>query len=420
MRGSVVPDRQYENPLTVTSQFPFCGLPLRLDSYIGCQFQCGFCYARNRIEDHSGIAPAVPGYLRRTFKRAFSGGEPRKGLAAEFLRRRVPIHFGGMSDPFQDLEKRFRVSLDYLTTLRDFEYPTVISTRGVLVAEEPYLSLLCEMRNVIVQFSMTSTSDQYRRQLEPYSPSSVSLLNAMSRLSKVGIRVTCRWQPYVPGKTEAPTEFVRAVANAGARHLALEHLKVPIDANAKAWRRFETESGVAWRHEYKNGSAIREGREYVLRGREKLERIQVVAGLTRESRMTFGAADNEYQYLSDTKCCCAGVDQFEGFENWFKHQIGYAVRKSESEIITYESIVNEWSPVGSVDRFLNSHTRLGRKLRTKGTVSDHIRFRWNRPEVYGSPASFFGVLPTEEFSPAGLRIYRWNERPVTPPTVQTG
>lgn len=406
MRSALGPDRRYENPLTVTSQFPFCGLPLRLDSYIGCQFQCGFCYARNRIESHSGIAPAAPGYLKRTFRRAFSEGPARPGLAAEFLRKGVPIHFGGMSDPFQELESRFQVTFDYLTTLRDFQYPTVISTRGILVAQEPYISLLREIKSVVVQFSMTSTSDSHRRQLEPYSPSASSLLEAMTRLSKAGIPVTCRWQPYVPGKTEDPGTFVHRVACSGAKHLALEHLKVPIDANAKAWQRFETESGVAWRHVYKNGSAARDGREYVLRGTQKLDTIRIVAGLTREAGMTFGAADNEYQYLSDTKCCCAGVDQFDGFHNWFKHQIAYAVRKSEDRIITYESIAQEWSPAGSVDRFLNSHTRLGKKLGVKGTVSDHIRFRWNHPDVYGSPASFSGVVPTEEFSEKGMRIYR--------------
>lgn len=315
-----------------------------------------------------------------------------------------------MSDPFQELERRFRVTEDYLATLRDFEYPTVISTRGTLIAEDPYLSLLREMKKVVVQFSMTSTADQYRRQLEPYSPSSGSLLAAMNRLATVGIAVTCRWQPYIPGKTEDPRVFVRTVANAGAKHLALEHLKVPIDANVKAWKRFETESGVSWRQEYRNGSAMRDGREYVLRDCQKLSRIQTVAALTRTAGMTFGAADNEYQYLSDTKCCCAGVDQFEGFENWFKHQIAYAIRKSGDDVITYESIADEWSPLGSVDRFLNSHTRLGKKLGTTGRVSDHIRFRWNRPEVYGSPSSFVGVIPTEQFSPEGHRIYRWEDK----------
>jgi len=404
-------DRKYENPLTVTSQFPFCGLPLRLDSYRGCQFQCGFCYARNRIEKHSGVAPARIGYLRRVFHRVFSEDLRELGLVGEFLRQNVPIHFGGMSDPFQELERRFLVTHDYLTTLRDADYPTIISTRGVLVAQEPYFSLLREMKKVVVQFSLTSTLDKFRSQLEPYSPSSTSLLRAMSRLSDAGITVTCRWQPYVPGKSEKPSEFIRRIASTGARHLALEHLKVPIDANAPAWSRFEMDSGVCWRQEYKNAGATRDGREYILRGPQKLDTIRAVFRITREAKMTFGAADNEYQYLSDTQCCCAGVDQFGGFENWFKHQIGYAIRKCEGKLITYESISNEWSPLGSVDRFLNSHTRLGKKLGTMGTVSDHIRFRWNHPNTSASPSTFASVAPTEEFTPGGFRIYRWHDRP---------
>src|SRR5262249_25277318 len=40
--------KNYTNPLSLTSQFLFCGLPLRLDSYRGCAFQCYFCYARYR------------------------------------------------------------------------------------------------------------------------------------------------------------------------------------------------------------------------------------------------------------------------------------------------------------------------------------------------------------------------------------
>jgi DNA repair photolyase len=333
------------------------------------------------------------------------------GIVGEFLRRRVPIHFGGMSDPFQEIERHYGVTLDYLTTLRDSDYPTVISTRGVLVSHEPYLSLLREMNKVVVQFSMTSTEDQFRSQLEPYSPSSAALLRAMNRLSDVGVKVTCRWQPYVPGKSESPSDFVRRVSDAGARHLALEQLKVPIDANAPAWGRFEKESGVRWRQEYKNGGATRDGREYILRGPEKLTTIRTVSSLTRKTNMTFGVADNEYQYLSDTQCCCSGVDQFDGFENWFKHQIAYAIRKTEGNLITYESIANEWLPRSSVDRFLNSHTRLGKKLGTKGTISDHIRFRWNHPNVSGSPATFSSVVPTEQFTPQGFRIYRWKNRP---------
>jgi hypothetical protein len=128
--------------------------------------------------------------------------------------------------------------------------------------------------------------------------------------------------------------------------------------------------------------------------------------------MTFGAADNEFQYLSDTSCCCSGVDQFSGFENWFRHQIGFAVRQSKGKQVSIESIANEWVPSGSIDRYLNSHSRLSRQTGVSGTVDNHIRARWSRPDAPGSPTSFFGVFPVQskqERSPTGQLLYDWDK-----------
>src|ERR1019366_9387640 len=123
------PER-YTTPLSLTSQFFFCGLPLRLDSYRGCAFQCSFCYARYRGGNSPtpNIVPADPNTLRRTFDRALRD-DTAPGTIGQFLRHRVPIHFGGMSDPFQPIESRVGVTRRFLETLRDFSYPTVISTR---------------------------------------------------------------------------------------------------------------------------------------------------------------------------------------------------------------------------------------------------------------------------------------------------
>ena len=127
--------RAFTVPLTLTSQFAFCGLPLRLDTYAGCAFQCKFCFARYRGGATAGetIRPADPASLRRTFGRALIDQKP--GILAQFLRRRVPVHFGGMSDPFQPAEQRHRVTRSALEILGRFQYPTVISTRSVMIAD---------------------------------------------------------------------------------------------------------------------------------------------------------------------------------------------------------------------------------------------------------------------------------------------
>jgi DNA repair photolyase len=332
------------------------------------------------------------------------------GMVRQFLRRRVPIHFGGMSDPLQPAESRHRVTESFLRTLVRYQYPTVLSTRSKMVACEPYISLLKQLRNVVVQFSFCSSRDEAAGQFEPYSSSPSELLSAMSILTKEGIAVTCRWQPYIPGVSEPGEELASRMSSAGCRHVALEHLKIPVERNHPLWGKLTKSAGRDFYHEYKSLNALHDGREYVLPPHAKLPTIQEVARAVRTRRMTFGAADNEFQYLSDTGCCCSGVDQFPGFENWFRCQIGFAVREGRGKSVTYGTVSREWAPIGSLDRFLNSRSRLSGRTKLSGSVHDHLRARWNNPKSPGSPSSFYGVIPSAEVTSAGNKVYTWDSK----------
>ncbi len=65
----------YTTPFSVTSQFGFCGLPLRLDTYRGCGFQCSYCFARYRGGNRpmENIVPANPNAIQRVLDRALIG-----------------------------------------------------------------------------------------------------------------------------------------------------------------------------------------------------------------------------------------------------------------------------------------------------------------------------------------------------------
>ena len=399
----------YTRPLTLTSQFSFCGLPLRLDSYAGCAFRCSYCFARYRGGNLGGdfVRPANPHALERIFTRALHSQPEKPGVIAQFLRRRVPVHFGGMSDPFQPAETRYRITESFLKVLAAHQYPTVISTKGSIVASQPYFDLLREIRNVVVQFSFSSTRDQTARLVEPFSTPPSELLRAMGTLVRQGVNVTCRWQPYIPGVSEPASEFLSRVASTGCSHVGFEHLKLPVERQNPLWESLIHGVGRNLHDEYKQLGAKRDGLEYVLPIEYKLPTVLEVASLVRKQGMTFGAADNELQFVSDTNCCCSGVDQFPGFENWFKHQIAYAVRKCQGKAITYAAIAREWCPLGSIDRFLNRDARLSSRCESAGTMRDHIRMRWNDPRSPGNPASFYGVIPTSKTTASGQRVYEW-------------
>ncbi len=398
----------FTRPISITSQFPFCGLPLRLDTYAGCGFRCSYCFARYRGGATFGdnIRPANPETIKRIFHLAIDLRRFPTGVIAQCLRRRMPIHFGGMSDGFQPAEARYRVTEAVLRVLARYSYPTVISTRGSLIGEGLYLDLLKSIGPVVAQFSFSTTRKQIASKVEPFSTSPDAVLRTMERLAGVGIVVTCRWQPYIPGTSEPPHEFMSRIASAGARHVALEHLKLPFERSNPLWPLLVRGVGEDLYAEYVRAGAKADGREYVLPPEAKRAAILEAAKSARINGMTFGAADNEFQYLSDGACCCSGVDQFPGFENWFKHQIGYALRKCRGKKITYGSIAAEWVPTGSVDRYLNSNSRLGARLGRPASMRDHVRAKWNAPDSAGSPMCFYGVNCCSATT-RGERTYEW-------------
>jgi hypothetical protein len=307
-----------------------------------------------------------------------------------------------MSDPFQPAERHFRVTERTLRALLRWQYPVVISTRGTLVAEGSYVAILQGMRSCVVQFSFSSSNDSVAKLTEPNAPRPSELLRTMNVLARKGISVTARWQPYIMGLSEEPDVFVRRVSEAGARHVALEHLKIPLEG-ANLWQQIKARTSRDFLAEYREAGAHRDGRELVLDAQHKLKLLLNLRTLTRRSGMTFGAADNEFQFLSDTSCCCSGVDQFSGFENFFSHQIGFAVRESRGGEICYQTLADEWTPRAKLDRFINSKSRVEGGL----AMRDHIRNRWCDPGSAFNPRSFYGVESLEK-SKGKYPVFTWS------------
>jgi DNA repair photolyase len=343
------------------------------------------------------IIPTLPSFLAHAFERADDGSS---SVIAQALRRRVPIHFGGMSDPFQPAEQRHRVTLEFLKILSNRKYPTIISTKGELAADLTYLSLLKANPNTIVQVSLVSTSDGNAKLIEPHATAPTKLLRLMERLSEAGVIVTCRLQPYLGDVSGQIRNYAATVASAGAKQISIEHLKVPIE-------RVHNPIIEAARESYLKLGARRDGREYVLPASIKRATLFEMRNECRRAGIYFGSADNDFQFLSDSWACCSGADLFPGFENYYRFQIAYAVRKSVGRDIRLAIIDDEWRPSGSIDRYLNSKTRMSFRVGIPGTVDAHINYRWNSPAAPGSPTSFAGVIATERFDDNGNRIYTW-------------
>lgn len=196
------------------SQIILCNLPVRFDTYRGCSHGCRYCFAQKKNDiSHIERDESVDGL------RSFIEG--KRGNETEWCDWNIPIHWGGMSDPFQPVEKQIRASYECLKLLAETKYPFVVSTKGRLVADPEYLDLLAQC-NCVLQISMVCS--KYDR-LERGTPSYEERLSILKTVSARVQRTIVRIQPYMPEVFHDVMKNIPRIAEAGAYGVIVEGMK---------------------------------------------------------------------------------------------------------------------------------------------------------------------------------------------------
>ena len=69
----------------------------------------------------------------------------QRGESTDWCDWDIPLHWGGVSDPFQPAEKKHGVSLACLKVFAETQYPFVVSTKGTRLLSSPeYLRVLAK------------------------------------------------------------------------------------------------------------------------------------------------------------------------------------------------------------------------------------------------------------------------------------
>ena len=184
-------------------------------------------------------------------------------------------------------------------------------------------------------FFFCTIEDKVSREVEPNAPLPTEKLAAMKELSQEGVAVTCRWQPFIKVLPGNNGEFVDAVHQAGAMHLSFEHLKIGF------WREIISKKStilLSALEDYHRRGRVRDGWEWVLASECKVDDLVQVREFCHRLGMSFGAADNEFIYLSDHFACCSAIDQFPAFGNFYRYQTSYALKKAIGSEIRFSEI----------------------------------------------------------------------------------
>lgn len=398
----------YKHAISVTGQIFFCAAPIRLDSYDTCQFGCTYCFSRDRARAWSskGIHQANPKAFRERMERVARG--EIASAVDEFLARRVPLQLGGLQDPFTPIESELGVTRDVLETLRDYNYPTLISTKGSLLLTEPYLGLLSEM-NVVVRLSAAGIAEPARQIVEPRGDGFAVTLDKLARLSAKSITCGLRIQPIFPGFEKVALDMARNAAAAGAKQLSFEFLKIPGET-------VETEIAAASKAlgydivEHMRAMGIKRlGPDWSLSPDAKRPFVRAARRLCHDLGVKFGAGDTEFIPWSDGNGCCGASELTQGEANHFTANFVGAIRaalKTPDKLVRFDMLFDLWSPEQSIGNYMDWRRRIPPDQR--GGYSDWLAIvsrRWNGGKSPYSPAFFDGVVATPDQDANGFRIY---------------
>lgn len=179
--------------------------------YVGCMIGCAFCYVQERAD----FSRRLEGLPRLEWGRYVDV----KVNAAEVLRREVTEVPPGvvrmspiLTDPYQPIERRYRITRQALEVFLDAGFTPVILTRGARVVED--LELLRRFPAAAVGFSIPTDIDAVRAAFEPGADPVEERFEALTACHTAGVRTFTVIQPVLPMNVDRLVEKLAPIIRA--------------------------------------------------------------------------------------------------------------------------------------------------------------------------------------------------------------
>ncbi|HEY7493891.1 MAG TPA: PA0069 family radical SAM protein [Candidatus Tectomicrobia bacterium] len=205
---------------------PDVGFDTSVNPYRGCEHGCAYCYARPTHE-YLGFSAGLD-FETRILVKADAPALLQQALASPRWTPRV-VAMSGVTDPYQPVERRLRLTRGCLEVFAAFRHPVVVITKNHLVTRD--LDLLGELARyeaVAVYLSITTLDSRISRALEPRASHPTRRLAALTALTQAGVPAGVLVAPVIPGLTdhELPS-IITAAVQAGARYAGCGTLRLP-------------------------------------------------------------------------------------------------------------------------------------------------------------------------------------------------
>jgi DNA repair photolyase len=218
--------RDATRSIITTNDSPDVGFGASLNPYRGCEHGCAYCYARPTHE-YLGFSAGLD-FETRIVVKEDAPELLRKELSSAKWQPQV-LGLSGVTDPYQPIERRLRLTRRCLEVLAEFRNPVAVVTKNHLVARDA--DLLGELANhgaAAVFLSITTLDGDLARVLEPRASQPAGRLAALAELRRADIPVGVLVAPVIPGLNDHEIPSVlAAAAGAGAEHAGFVVLRLP-------------------------------------------------------------------------------------------------------------------------------------------------------------------------------------------------
>lgn len=229
---------QRENARTIITRndSPDLHFNRSINPYRGCEHGCIYCFARP-THSFMGLSPGLD-FESKLFAKPNAARLLQKELAAAKYKPKS-LAIGTNTDPYQPIEKQWRITRDILEVLDEANHPVGIVTKSALVLRDiDILSRMAERGLVRVAISITTLDRKLGRTMEPRASTPSLRLDAIKQLNKAGVPVSVLVAPVIPALNDHEMERILDAAFAnGADHASYILLRLPLEVSAifKDW-----------------------------------------------------------------------------------------------------------------------------------------------------------------------------------------
>ena len=223
---------QQEKPRTIITRndSPDISFDRSINPYRGCEHGCIYCFARPS-HAYMGLSPgldfesklfAKPGAARLLARELSKPGYQAKTIA-----------IGTNTDPYQPIEREWRVTREILEVLEAANHPIGIVTKSSLVTRDiDILARMAEKGLAKVALSITTLDRRLARAMEPRAATPSLRLKAISDLSAAGIPTSVMIAPVIPALNDEEIErILDSARGAGAQEAGFILLRLPMEVS---------------------------------------------------------------------------------------------------------------------------------------------------------------------------------------------